>query len=188
MPNNIFLDLLERLGIIERPLLSPQRRSDLISPLASPRPTPRPTPTPMPSPSPEILQFIARNPEVARTINLQNVQAPLRAIREAAQRTRIPEELLQDIAWQESKFDPRLRNPAGTATGLFQFTTPTWQDVMRYYPDIVAMRQRTDPYLNALAAAREIAARRLWRWEASKPVWGGFYSPEEISRYYPRSR
>ncbi len=140
----------------------------------------------IPEPEEEPLGIVARNPNILPEferagVNIDSLEPTLQAIRKASQETNIPEYLLQDIAFQESRFDPTITNPNSTATGLFQFTQPTWQDMARYYPEVVSTPEdRLDPYISALIAAREIASGRLRRWTASQPVWGEHYSPEEL--------
>ena len=138
---------------------------------------------PQQSPMQELIQ--ARNPQVESLLgqnkSLENI---LQIINRVSAETGIPANLLQDIAFQESKFNPSAKNNQGTATGLFQFTAPTWSDAMRSYPQVNSMDDRLDPYLNALIAAKFISEGRLGRWDASKPVWGDFYNQEELSNYY----
>jgi hypothetical protein len=52
-------------------------------------------------------------------------------IREAAASTGVSFDYLLAQATQESGLDPQARNTKSTASGLFQFTAPTWMDMVR---------------------------------------------------------
>ncbi|CAA7625430.1 conserved hypothetical protein [Candidatus Terasakiella magnetica] len=52
-------------------------------------------------------------------------------IREAADTTGVSFDFLLAQATQESGLNPQARNTKSTASGLFQFTTPTWLDMIR---------------------------------------------------------
>ncbi|MGE5505363.1 MAG: transglycosylase SLT domain-containing protein [Actinomycetota bacterium] len=52
-------------------------------------------------------------------------------IRDAAESTGVPFEFLLAQATQESRLNPEARNHRSTAAGLFQFTAPTWLDMIK---------------------------------------------------------
>lgn len=127
-------------------------------------------------------------PELERSgIDVNSLSPVFDIIKRASDETGVPEDLLQDIAFQESRFNPSQKNPEGTATGLFQFVDQTWREMMTRYPSIASsMDDRYDPYISAIVAAKEIEAGRLSRWNASKPVWGPYYESDEITGFYQR--
>jgi hypothetical protein len=53
------------------------------------------------------------------------------ALGRAARATGVDPVLLVALAWQESRFDVRARNPRSSARGLMQFTEATWLEVVR---------------------------------------------------------
>ena len=137
----------------------------------------KPTPTPISYEKRET----ARNPAIDRYVISDKVGG---AIRSAAEKYGVPSSLLYDIALQESSFDPNPNpNPESTASGLFQFTSPTWGDITRWM-GIPANSDRTDPQIAANAAAWAISNGLLSKWDASKDVWGQYYQPEELTDYY----
>lgn len=120
------------------------------------------------------------------------------AIKNAANMYGVPEELMYDIAMQESSFDPGRRAqdwgfPDSTAAGLFMFNDPTWQTVQNYAGmpgsslQLPQNANKMDPNVSALAAAYLIANGQLGRWDASKNVWGQYYSDEDLEPFYSQS-
>jgi soluble lytic murein transglycosylase-like protein len=113
-------------------------------------------------------------------------------INQAAQQYGIPPELLFDLAFSESGFNPQAQNPESTASGLFQITQPTWLDVLRMAQtpnsglNLEQEATPMDPESAALAAAFLISLGQLGRWGASQGGWGQFYSPEELAPYMGR--
>ena len=157
-------------------------------PTSTPIPTPIPTSTPTPTP---IQSNLARNPAISN-FNIQ--PEVIDAITQAAQKYGLPPKILFDIALQESSFDPRKVNPeTGVHHGLFQFDPPTWQTAQNYanMPSssltLPENPNRFDPFINALVAAYFISHGQLGRWDASKDVWGPFYSEEELTPYYSQT-
>lgn len=148
------------------------------------------------TPSPTVSDLLARNPAVT---NFQISPIVEEAIRRASIKYGVPPSLLYDIALQESSFNPTA-DPfaegrgteyaeAGYPRGLFQITQPTLRDLMNYgtMPGNTLELSNTDlfdPYTNALMAAYLISKGQLGRWDASKGVWGPFYSEEELEPYY----
>lgn len=159
----------------------------------------RPSPSPTPTPQPEFASTksdLARNPAVKKFNIRPEVDT---AIKQAASEFKLPPSILYDIALQESSFDPGLKNTspegvaAGTPVGLFQFTPGTWQSVINYANKpgsslrLPQNPKREDPLTNARAAAYLISHGQLGRWDASKNIWGKFYSPEELQPYYSQT-
>ncbi|MDO8608151.1 MAG: transglycosylase SLT domain-containing protein [Phaeospirillum sp.] len=77
----------------------------------------------MQTPAAEI--FPAKQPEPAKGGRVMS------GIREAANRTGVSFDYLLAQATQESGLDPHARNAKSTAAGLFQFTAPTWIDMVK---------------------------------------------------------
>lgn len=138
-------------------------------------------------------------------------QGTVDTIVSAANQVGVRPDLLLDIAAQESALgnlgpnNPDLRTSgfhptARSASGVFQFTAPTWAEGVRRYAKELGiepisaepytdewLRQidqyRLDPRLNSLMAAMFIRDGMLSRWNASKNVWGNVYSDEELRPY-----
>lgn len=172
-------------------------------------PTPTPTQQYQPTPTPRVLseQYQAPTQPTGPTglsgdvrpsargrieqTNLMSIASQVDdAIQSAAKQYNVSPELLYDIAFAESSLDPMKTNAEGSsASGLFQFTSPTWQTVQRYggMPGSslrLPSNDRSDPYASAMAAAYLIGHGQLGRWDASKWNWGQYYTPEEIDPYY----
>lgn len=84
------------------------------------------------------------------------------AIEEASALTGVDVGLLNAVAARESSFNPNIKAPKGTATGLFQFVEGTWADMIRIYGPrygLPANAQRTDPRASAIMAAAYIKHR-----------------------------
>lgn len=176
-----------------------QNRNYQQSQIATPTPTQRPQPTPTTAYSPKqgstagSYSKLARNPEVSK-FNIQG--SVVEAISQAAQAYGVPPELLFDIALQESGFNPTLKNPdpQSTASGLFQFTRGTLDTAKNYsqMPNSTLQWPQEadvfDPQFNATLAAYLIKNGQLGRWDASKPVWGKYYSDEELEPFYSQTR
>jgi transposase-like protein len=125
-----------------------------------------------------------RNPDFSK-LDMSQYQSSTNAITKAAAEYGIPASLLYDIALQESTLNPNPKpNPDSTAAGLFQFTSPTWEEAKKRMK-LDSAASRLDPDVAAKAAAYFISNGMLGRWDASKDVWGQFYSPEELQGYYP---
>jgi len=137
---------------------------------------------------------LARNPNIVKFKITGTVN---QAINKASKKFDLPSTLLFDIALQESSFNHNLVNitpegkEAGNPTGLFQFTDDTWETVKRFSNDpesslykVLPNLDRKDPETNALAAAYLIKHGQLGRWDASRDVWGQYYSDEELESYY----
>ncbi len=69
------------------------------------------------------------------------------AIQQASNKYNVPMDYMMAMAARESGFDPNIKAPTSSATGLYQFIDSTWN---QYYPG----KDRRNPYLNAEAAAR----------------------------------
>jgi soluble lytic murein transglycosylase-like protein len=148
------------------------------------------TPTATPTPTPARPNSRGR----IQQTNLMRVMEQVdSAIATASQKYGIPSELLYDIAFSESSLDPTKTNQQGSsATGLYQFTSPTWDTVMKYQgmPGSslkLPNNDRLDPLTSALAAAYLIKFGQLGRWDESKWNWGQNYKPQEIESYYSQT-
>lgn len=123
-------------------------------------------------------------------------------ISQAAEKFGVPEELLLDIAFSESSYNPGNINEtpegraAGSPMGLYQFTPQTWQDVMAYANNpemslygVLPNQDVLDPTTNALAAAYLIKMGQLGKWDASEWNWGQKYTPDELEKlgFYDQS-
>jgi soluble lytic murein transglycosylase-like protein len=138
------------------------------------------------TPSTQILgdTSYGRNPDFSK-FDMSQYQPSVNAITQAAEEYGIPASLLFDIAFQESTLNPNPPpNPDSTAAGLFQFTSPTWEEAKKRMK-LDSAASRLDPDVAAKVAAYFISNGMLGRWNASKDVWGQFYSPEELQGYYP---
>lgn len=79
------------------------------------------------------------------------------ALRKAAAQEHIDYATLYAVAGSESSFKANARAYGGTstATGLMQFTAPTWKHLIRLYPDLgYTETDRTDPVKSAVMGAR----------------------------------
>jgi soluble lytic murein transglycosylase-like protein len=56
----------------------------------------------------------------------QNHTAVLSCIHRAALHWQVDYRYMRGIAWRESRYDPRAKNPSSTASGVMQFLTSTW--------------------------------------------------------------
>ena len=80
-------------------------------------------------------------------------------IKEIAKLTGVPESLMIKMAAQESSFNPLVKSPTSTATGLYQFTDPTWDDMIKKYGQKIGIpsdpdrRWRIHPVVNAYMGA-----------------------------------
>ena len=143
------------------------------------------TPTASPSPLPSKIGY-GRSPKTQGTVPQESVTS---AIQAASEKFGVPADLLYDIAFSESSYDPTKVNmtpegqEAGNPTGLFQFTDDTWADVMsRYAGDeqssiygVLPNDDRLDPNTNALMAAYLMKFGQLGKWDASEWNWGEYY-------------
>lgn len=110
------------------------------------------------TPSPQTNSVI-QHPSV--TYSDEKMQA-IANIKNAAAVGGISEDTLLRMGYQESKFNPSIKNQTGSsATGLFQFTEGTWKDMMKNYgskygvdttnmSDADLLELRKDSKLNAL--------------------------------------
>lgn len=160
---------------------------------STPTPTAMPTSTPTPTlsydkfASPDYWK--AKNPGVPEYdykmfgTTPKELQTSTQAIRDVANMIGVPASLLEDIAYQESKYDYDLptTTEGSTATGLFQFNDPTWTDVVNKYG--MSWEDRLDAYQNALAAAKLINEGYLGKWAASADIWAPHYTLEEVEPY-----
>jgi hypothetical protein len=90
----------------------------VLSSSPSPAPTPEPTPAPTPQPAPAPATATLR--PVPSTGYVETV------VRAAAAEFGVNADQLVRVAKCESGLNPLAKNPASTASGLFQFLTTTW--------------------------------------------------------------
>lgn len=78
-------------------------------------------------------------------------------------------EIMLKVAWCESRFDPKIRNPlkGSSATGVFQILRDTWKGYSTLDHEIWAYDQTA----NILVAKKLFDKRGLNPWEASKGCW-----------------
>lgn len=84
-----------------------------------------------------------------------------RAIRLAAFTHGVPVSTMRRIAFCESRFNPRAKNPSSTASGLFQFLDTTWAG-NRYG---AAGFSVWSPFANAMGAAYHMSRYGTGAWE-----------------------
>ena len=60
----------------------------------------------------------------------------------------------------ESRFNPLIKNPSSTATGLYQFIDSTWRGYCK--------GDRLNPYDNTKCAMERLQAGELWHWTSDK--------------------
>lgn len=126
-------------------------------------------------------------PQYGRMPQTQNAPEPVyNAVSQASSKFGVPQDLLLDLAFSESSFNPSIVNDIG-ASGLYQFTPETWQDVLQYAqnPEMslygaLPNEDVLDPITNALAAAYLIKMGQLGKWDASEWNWGQNYTPQEL--------
>ena len=78
------------------------------------------------------------------------------AINEASKVSGVPVEMLRDIAYVESGFNPNAKNSESSASGLFQITGGTWDYLMGKYKNTLGLsgtENRFDPRANSLLGA-----------------------------------
>lgn len=98
-------------------------------------------------------------------------------------------QLALDIAAQESELgrvDKNYNWPVSTSRGPFMFNEGTWGDYLESNPEAAKRNaDRSDPREAVeaflFAIRNGIKGQGLSKWNASKDVWGGSYSPEELS-------
>lgn len=77
------------------------------------------------------------------------------AIDQASEKVGVDKSIMYAVAKQESGFDPNAKAGTSSATGLFQFISGTWQNMVsrfgRAYPEL--NKGPTDPYASATAGA-----------------------------------
>jgi soluble lytic murein transglycosylase-like protein len=144
-----------------------------------------------------INEGLARNPNYKNFLISDEVKD---ALQKAATQFEVPQQLLYDIALQESSYDPNKINqqaePGLNPQGLFQFTDNTWQTILDQYNNKTGMTlslpntNRLDPYTNAAAAAYLIKHGQLGKWDASEGTWGNYWSPQELqdAGFYSQSQ
>lgn len=95
--------------------------------------------------------------------------------------------VLMDIAAHESGYNPTAKNKTSSATGMFQFTTPTWSDYLKASASArLANHDRTNPANAAQATLFYARKGQLGRWNASKSKWAPGYKPQELAPFYKR--
>lgn len=169
-------------------------------PVASPIAPPITQPTPVATPTQGFdTNALARNPSFS-TYNLS--PEVKNAVMNASNKFGVPSQFLFDLFAQESSLQADKVNDtpegiaAGYPTGLGQFTTGTWKEVMDYNRNpgsslynVLPNANPKDPITNALATAYLIKQGQLGKWAASEDVWGNFWTPEELDAagYYDQT-
>lgn len=189
MLNDLLWKLLGKVGIQKEGTIVVGNRTPtqpMSAPVTEDYKVPQVTPTVAPQYTPQ--------PSTPTTSQYQNSgrlgqRAPENAIKpisQASSKFGVPMELLLDIAFSESSYNPQTKNEIG-ATGLYQFTPETWQDVLGYARNpkmslygALPTEDPTDPLTNALAAAYLIKMGQLGKWDASEWNWGQKYTPQEL--------
>ena len=82
--------------------------------------------------------------------------------------------LALEIARAESNFDWRAKNPDSSATGVYQFTTATFLDGIKWRKLGWTLKDRTDYIKNIDMAMWFMQKKQYWRWNESKPKWGKY--------------
>ena len=99
------------------------------------------------------------------TNELENLSADqqkmIQTITEIAKTHGLDPNFMNNVAYNESRFDPGAKNAIG-GTGLFQITGPTWNDLRKHYGRKYnfTANGRTDPVQNATAAALLLLGHR----------------------------
>lgn len=79
-----------------------------------------------------------------------------------------PRNVLDAVAWCESRHDPNAENATSTAAGLMQYIDTTWADTTMGRAGI----SRLNPYAAAIQAGYSIRHRGLGPWTESRGCWG----------------
>ena len=101
-----------------------------------------------------------------------NQQKIMDNIRNIAKKYNIDENLLLNIAWNESRFNPNAKSNASTAKGLFQITNPTWKDLVKNYGSTHGITSTGvyDPIQNATGSALLLQGHQKAYEKAGIPV------------------
>lgn len=98
-----------------------------------------------------MIKVIARGIRKRRL--LKKVPADIRsAIVKACELTHAPIEYMIALAYVESGFDPKAKNPNSSATGLYQFIDATWKDMTDRYGQYANLPDRENPEHSAIMA------------------------------------
>lgn len=150
-------------------------------------PTPTPTFAEKPKPTPTPITRFYRNPEIKEGLekfpDLKSRYGRVSPIiQRAATKYNVPVDLLTDISFAESGFDPNNEGPTQDM-GLFQFIPGTWRSAMKRM-GLPENSDRKNPELSTLATAYLISIGELGHWDHSKWKWGKYYTDEELKRFY----
>lgn len=187
MLNDLLWKLLDKVGIQKEGTIVVGNRTPtqpMSAPVTEDYKVPEVTPTadytPQPTSQPTT-QY-----QTAGRLGQKAPESVISPISQASSKFNVPLDLLLDIAFSESSYNPQTKNEIG-ATGLYQFTPETWQDVLRYARNpqmslygALPTEDPTDPLTNALAAAYLIKMGQLGKWDASEWNWGQKYTPQEL--------
>ena len=91
-------------------------------------------------------------------------------IADKAQRDGVPQVLALSIAYCESRFDPKAKNPSSTASGLAQFIKSTWRETMLRM-DYPTSSNVFDPELHTEAFIWLLKEDGTSHWSSSKSCW-----------------
>ena len=81
-------------------------------------------------------------------------------------------QLVESVAWAESRDDVNASNTDSSASGLFQFLNSTFKDnCVEKYKLVDSMKYKNDPQTQTLCAVKMIKDGNLSAWEASSSSW-----------------
>ncbi|GGC26384.1 hypothetical protein GCM10011504_00850 [Siccirubricoccus deserti] len=108
------------------------------------------------------------------------------ALGRAARATGVDPVLLVALAWQESRFDVRARNPRSSARGLMQFTEATWLEVVRDFGPRHGLARRaaqlsTDRESGAISTRNPRHRRRILELR-NEPRFAAVLAAERVSQ------
>ena len=101
-----------------------------------------------------------------------NQQKMISDIRNVAQKYGVDENLLLNIAWNESRFNPNAKSSKSSAKGLFQITNPTWKDLVKNFGSTHGITSSGvyDPVQNATGSALLLQGHQKAYEKAGIPV------------------
>jgi len=115
------------------------------------------TPAPVSAGTSEGTSAPAQKTVPSPTSKISDIPSPSGSVadilKQASAATGAPLDIMQKIAYQESKFDPNIKAPSpSTASGLFQFVKDTWKGMLRKYGKKYGLSTDESPF-NARANA-----------------------------------
>jgi hypothetical protein len=108
------------------------------------------------NPMPSLEAAQAQQPKEEPSVIEQVAPALNDIFKEASQTTGVPLTYLEKVAKTESNNDPHAKAPTSSATGLFQFTNSTWNNMVNKYGKQygVGLDDIYDPRAQSIMAAR----------------------------------